>query len=714
MKPTNEIAKQNAEVFTMRDNNQKKWMDTVVNYRKTVMDNPFDSTQQAEIQGQGLDPEAFLNIHSAIVDGFVGLMSSNKNSLTAIPRNGNINKAYLYQVILTDILMKSYWPIQHRSILYDEAVSGIGFSIVDVCDPWEKNIYNTVVRHLDFENCRWSNTYSHPFMEDLDDFVYYTNMSIKAAIEKTGKHYDEAMFENMYEVASTIPDSLKESKTLGSQVNETTASPVENQIVPVIVLYRKEYKGYLELIRYGKDKNTIKSSTRLSYDGKTSPVDFMTSYFIEQGQSPEEAKYIVDDQYIKNGEIKKLNLRRVIKQTSIGGLDVGFEELPTDKYPFTPFKFKHLRGSAPIGMIQAFDGLSRMANQAFYIEFITGLANASIHWELPNGHADPDEFKKQAVKTMGIFKTDPQNLGNGQVTELRKHTSSANPGQMMNMIQFLIGFIKNQTGIDDIISGTYSGTPPSGDMAEIMQRYSGLRFRPFEEDHQMALAHQGSVMLDFAKAGSDKDGLIRIFESDDEAIELYSKELKAVDTGFKTKEGQSLIEIPLNKDEGDELVNDVRNTSEQVDVMVVAAPFSESNRRAALSTLAMMNQQDPNLIQSTASEVFELMEIPQAKRIGKKIDQTKQVMDENEGLKKQIEMCNSTINDLNAQLVRARTTTQVTKEAVPIKSAFETALNEIDALIKEGTPESLAKAKDMSETALDDLQKIIGGQNADR
>ena len=263
------------------------------------------------------------------------------------------------------------------------------------------------------------------------------------------------------------------------------------------------------------------------------------------------------------------------------------------------------------------------------------------------------------------------------------------------------------------MSGTYSGTPPSGDMADTLQRYSGLRFRPFTEDNQMALAHQGSVMLDFIKSRVDKDTLVRVFESDDEAIELLKEHLGASDTGFKSKEGVPLIEIKLNKDDGDTILNDVRNTSEDFDVVIVASPFTETNRRAAIAALDLANQQDPTTIIPTIGDKLELMEIPQAKRIAKKLDNSNQLNEENNNLKEQIKVCDATIQNLNNQLVRARTTTQVTKEAVPIKSSLESLLNEIKGMIVAGTiqPEVADEANGKINTAMEDLDKIIKGGN---
>lgn len=703
------IALSNSQVFSFRDSKTRVWHQKAAQYRKNVFSNPFSQTAQTEIRGYGLDPRAFLPVHDAVIDSWVGLMMSNKNSVTVIPKKDDPTRSYLWQVIISDIMRKSHWLKVRRKILEDQASSGIGFALVDGCDDFNDNIYGTVVKYMDYEDCRWDNTYSDPFMQDLDDFCYYTMMSVKSAIIRSGIEYDERMFGDLCSQATKLPDSLKEAPSIRNAENRNTEGANENQLVPWIQVWSKEYKQYLNLIEYDKNKENIVSRYRVEYDGGD-VTDSIMSYFINYLDGDKDKAQFITNEFKKNeNSIKPLKEKRVIKNISIGGLGLASEVLPTKLYPFIPFKFKEIQGAAPIGLVERFDGLARAANQAFQLEFLTSKHNASKHYELPAGVANKEQVKKEFSQIIGIVETTPQNTGTANPLSIREIPNSQNPSNLMSIVQFLINFIEKSSGIDDVISGTYSGTPPSGDAVEQLQKYGGLKFRPFAEDDQDAMCQVGRVLIDFAKANTKLNAVVRIFENDP----LAQGQMSSVggDMIMDHKDGK-LFEISINKRDGEKIINDIHNTDEDVDVVIVAAPFTESQRRQAASGMALTMQQAPETSRYIIGDYLNLMEYPQAHSISQKLDNSKQLEAQVSSLNEQLTKSRKEIVNLMQQLLTSEKVKEVTKESQKFKSTMESLINEVDGALKNGKIDKAVadETKQRLESAIEDMDKIIFNQ----
>lgn len=697
------IANANAQIFTYRAQELQNWRLQAINYRKAQYDNPFSERQRGQIENQGLNPEAFINVFAATNESFVGTLMSNKSSFSVAPKVKNTPKAYLWQAVILDILKKSYFPKIKKRALDDMINVGIGFLGVDAAPPWRPNIYNTVVKYIDFENCLWPTTYDDPFMQDAEDFIYFCDMSVQSLIVKTGEKYDPKMRANVIREMTSTPDTLKRSKLF----NTSFGGAEENQLCFYIEVFKKEWKNYVDLIDY--ENGEPEKKFRFEYNDAVSMSDNVMSFFIDKGGNNEKSKTLAQQYLSDEKRIKPLKQIRCVKYRSAGCYDFKPEEIPTKYIPIVPLSYKDVQGANPIGVYTQFGGLNKMINQALFLEFLTAKKNASTHWKLPqNSVRDEKEFTEQISTLNGVIRTTPQTLGSGSVSEPEPVTYQAPAGAMLQMIPFIEERIKDGIGMDDILMGTYSGTPPSGDAVEQLQRYGGIRLTQYAVNDQMAMAQLAEIIHDYAKERSDFDKVTTMFIGDDS---LYSNLLQS---NVAEDMGNNRVVIPINRRENNIIKNSLKAEDDDIEIEYVAAPFMETHRKQLQAGLSMMMQQGgPDVVSAISPFFFQVMDIPQAHAIASQINTQQQLLEQISALKEDLRKSNDEVKNISQQLIRSTTRTEVTRESQRFKSIMETLRNDFTLAVKEGKIDQEIADENINklEKVMDDLSKILFNQN---
>lgn len=692
----NPIAASNAQAFFFYDQMNHQYLTDFERWRKKVFDNPYTDKQMAQISDNGLDTGTFVNAYARIIETWVAMMYSNKNGMTVIPSNGNPKKAFLWQLILAAAQQINHLPLVYQRVLTDTVIGGIGFLMVDVDDSFNPNPLGFTYKYMDVAKCRWSNNYSHPLMDDLDEFIYFDTMTVKAAIVKSGLEFDKSMLEDITQQILNFPESLKSTPSLSSLSQQSMGSQ-ENRLVPWIELYRKEYVGYVELLTHDDSKNNIVGRKLVQvdeYDKDASPAQNAMSYFISQKKSNEEASDIIE-KYKKIGDMKNLRLKRVVKQVSIGGLDVGGFTLPTSHFPFVPFKFKEIDNSNPIGIMKQIEGMGTTLNQAMLMKIIKA-RKLMPKWLAPNGAvniADKTKFAKEASDISSVIWFDPVSLGSsgGSATpELMAPASGAD--SLSEVMEFVINEMMQSTGVDEAMMGlSQGGTPMSGAAIGQLQSAGSLKLKMFADKLQVSMARVGKLSIDYCKSESKDDVVVRYFEGNEELLgyaaaddaEAMMQDPTAV--AVRADAPGYNVEVPINKRvkfNGHEMmINDLRDTDVDLDVFVVGSPAVESSRRMQAAVMQDLIHQMPipQVGAALVEPLLKALDIPQAHQIAKKLDQTQSLIAENEELKKKIEIANSEQVRLMQQNIRAKDTAEVAK----FKANLDGMLSELKAQVDE-------------------------------
>lgn len=702
------IAASNAQAYSFLDDQNRPWLTEAVRQKKRVFDNPYTKQQKADVVGNGGDPSTFLSMYSKIVDGWVGMMYSNKNSMTAIPRGGDPNQAFLWQIAMTEFQRINMHLLHIQQMLVDQITVGIGFMMVDRDDSFNPNMFGTVERYLDFEKCRWSNNYSHPLMDDLDMFVYYDLITLKSAIVRSGLKYDDKMMQNYYATALDLPDSLKQNT--GFNLENQTMGAEENRLVPWIEVFRKEHKNYIKLTEYDTDKTRIIRS-RLIEDRDISAGigDSAMSFFTTVTDSGN-AESIVKE-YSDLGKMDRLKQTRCVKQISIGGLDVGAFTLPTQHYPMVPFRFKRAENSNPVGIMKQLEGNGMAMNHALLLELMQMRTLAGVKWELPAGTVKNREtFVKQISRINGVIDTEPQQLGNGEIMKPNPIFPTNSPMNGIQMIQFLDNYSSDAAGLGDIQAGTYSGSPPSGDAINSLQKYGGLKFRPYADAFQIGLARLANISVDYIKVLSKDDQTLRMLIEDDDLmkqiIESGIPAQKVNYPGFN-------IEMPMNKkyyDSGKKKIwNDFKNAEQDIDMAMVGSPATDSQRKQwAEISMGMMNQR-PEYVSMLGPLVLQWLEVPGAHKIGKNMDQIEILTNQVQDLTRKLKIATGEQVRLMEQNIRSKVTADTVKISAQYKSKLEKQHNDFELLLNDpqATTEDRQEAADQIIQTIQEMESIL-------
>ena len=147
------IAQTNADIFQELDRQNKDFQDNAARFRRKHYRSPYSDEMLKKIAQSGLEP-IYINIIKPHVKTLVGMMYSNKNSVTAIPINGDSKMAFAAQAALTALFQYNQWPLTYRRVLTDQMISGIGFAMVDRDDSFTPNPFGVKLKYMDFAKCR--------------------------------------------------------------------------------------------------------------------------------------------------------------------------------------------------------------------------------------------------------------------------------------------------------------------------------------------------------------------------------------------------------------------------------------------------------------------------------------------------------------------------------------------------------------------------------
>lgn len=693
------IAQTNADIFQELDRQNKDFQDNAARFRRKHYRSPYSDEMLKKIAQSGLEP-IYINIIKPHVKTLVGMMYSNKNSVTAIPINGDSKMAFAAQAALTALFQYNQWPLTYRRVLTDQMISGIGFAMVDRDDSFTPNPFGVKLKYMDFAKCRWSTNYSHPLMDDLDMFAYYDMMTIKSAIVRSGKPYSDKMLTDVTEQISSLPDVLSANPLFDQSFKERRFGRMtENTIVPWFETYRKDYKNYQRLI-YKKDGNVIRSEmipVGKSEGGKElQGYDNVMSYFYSEKDGGSYAKDKVEE-LKKVGDLQALKLERVVKSVSVGGYSIGEYVLPTQHYPFVPFVYDMQEGGVPVGAVEDLESIYTALNQTVLLTLLNARLQCNFHIMAPTGSIkDMDAFELQWSKTGSVVEVDPVSVGGSQPMMPVPVYAQQLPSTFGDLTQMLIKMAEYSSSVSEALQGINTGEKPSGVALEQLQSYGGLKFRPHAETNQASLSRLGKVAFDFAKQLMPNDVIIRFKEEDDDFLESISiTDDEKQDTGLlaqRVKDEKSAIaqrvnmpgynvEMPLNYrvQVGEDVVfvNDFKNSETDLDFRIVAAPSTESQRYNWQAVIGNMIRQFPEMTPVLGPEALKMLDYPNADKLFKKMDVLEQTRAQLRDALSQIEILKSEQVNLMQQNIRTKMSADVTKVTADYKMKLEKMLNDM-------------------------------------
>ena len=672
------IAERNAETWSYLDNQLQPQITKFDDYTNKVTGSPYSETQKESIANYGLNTNLFINTYSFIIDSLVGMAYGSKNGLTTI---GDPKTAFMWQVVLTGMLQRDKWLTKWLNILHNKYTKGLGIICVDKDDD-PMNPYGCTIKSLDPRWCRWSMTGTDVYWEDMDMFAYCDIMSVKQAIIHTGKEYSDDMED--VTMATTLPASLSKSWSMSDVLGYSGA--VENRLVPYLEVYTKEYKNYIRLLKYNKDRSAIIYQKDVESNGSVD--DSMMSFFTTKGVNKDDAlKYIAEVKEL--GSLEELKLQRVIKQVSVGGLDIGKYELPTRHYPFIPVPYKIKNNREYIGVIENIDGLATTINHTVLIQLISGWTSCGIKVLLPGTGSDVEEMAKKLSVPNAVVPYEVHELGNGSALPPNVITIP-NIGQSFNDLMLrLIDYMQMSTNVNDVLQGSYPGlTPPSGQAVGQLRDAGSRTFKPYQDIDAYALAQMGRVLVDYIRAYSQKDKMIRILTEDETVLDGISN--YGVDARVVNMPGYN-VEMPINKtvqdDENISIVNDLRNGDPDIEFSVVSAYHDDSAKNQWVMLMNETIRQAPDTVRVLLGRMLKLMNFPQAVQVGKDLDDREQLVAQNESLQTEVKALKREVKLYMEQNFRARSSAELAQ----FKGTLETLYNELDLMVEK------VKAGDISQ-----------------
>ena len=730
------IASTNADIFQELDRQNADFMSEAQRLRRKHYKSPYTDAMLKKIEESGLEP-IYVNIIKPHVKTLVGMMYSNKNSVTAIPNNSESKYAYIWQALITAFLQVNNWPTIYRRVLTDQMISGIGFAQIDIDDGFNPNPFGARIKYMDFEKCRWSTNYTHPLMDDLDVFAYYDILTVKSAIVRSGKKYDPQMINSIQSEIVSLPESLKNISVFGG-LSEVTKKN-ENKLVPWIETYRKDWVGYQKLIFYDKDKTKIARSEMIPIGKDKSGKELggyenVMSYFYTEDDEGKLAKSKVED--IKAlGKLKHLDVQRVVKSVSVGGHDIGEYTLPTNMFPFVPFVYDMQEGGYPEGAVKDIESINVALNQTVLLSILNARLQCNFHIIAPTGSIkDMDAFEMQWSKVGSVIEADPVTVGNStQALMPQPVYAQPLPSTFSDMMQMLIRMAEYSSSVTEALQGRVTGEKPSGVAMEQMQSFGGLKFVPHAETNQASIARLGKVAVDYIKEYSGYDTIIRYKEQDSELADQISVEpnegmnpaaMNSRINDSMTAVGQKVsypgynMEMPLNyrvqTPEGMKIVNDIKNAEADVDFIITATPSTDTARQNWLAILENWMRQYPASAEVVGEEALKLSNYPGAEKLAAKINTVKSLRSELENAQSVIEKLKGEQVNLMQQNVRTKMSSDVTKVTADYRMKLDKLFNDfklaVDTMKAGGGEEGENKGADQFEKVMGDLEAMVAEQ----
>lgn len=705
------IATQNAELWCAANDNNSDYFEQVARYERYARTIPYTDKQLKQIRTRGLEP-GFLQTIAPIVETLVGMFASNKSMPTAIPLGDNTGLAFLAQVLLTEFFRKNMWSVLQTQVYTDTLITGRGWAMIDIDDgTTNNNPFGCQLRYMPYRKVRWSSNYTHPLMDDADYLCVYDMMSVKAALIRSGKPYDEKM-----QYVSEIwnwPSVLQDRKYFGDYWREQSGRN-ENSIVPWIETYWKDYKNYVKLIQLDKDKNKIVRSFKVPIKNESDGLYQNTmSYFYDIADGDGEKAKTTMNEFMKLGKLEPLKLQRVIKSVSVGGYDIGEYELPTNKYPIVNFDFNVFEQGNPVGIVERIYGTQALINQSLMISVDNGRLTNSFRMMFPNGSVDdPNVAMQRLSKHGGHISYEAQTFGSNQVVEPKPLVTPPLSNHFFELIDRLLLWQQNATSVNEAMQGQYQGsTPPAGAAVRAMQETAGMKFQPYANKMQASICRLASVAWDYIREYSKYDVIVRMMDEDDELVERITIPNAGLDTvgalrelntkpeaiGMRTDFPTYNMEVPVNYriQDGDTVhyINDLKNTEDGVEIVITTAAATDTAKQRWGDVMFDFIHQHPDKGEVILPIILKMLGFPQARKIAQKLDIVARVTGENEQLKAVNQQLVKQAKLLSEQNFRAKTNEEKTKEMGKYKSAFETLRNDMQSILKNNKGENVNTAE---------------------
>lgn len=729
-----EIALINAQMFRELDANQGEWLNRAQTYQRKRQGELYTDAQLAEIKALDLEP-AGINLYAPIINTMASSIHSDQSGMAVLPLGETDREmAYLMQAVIDNVLQKARWEARRYQILQDQFSVGIGVAHVDRAD----NPFGTTVKYCPFYRLRYPQSNGDLFWDDLEQLVYYDIMSMKQAIRMTG-----AKFKNDMLSMEAILRCQDDYNTFfqNERVPLKQADKKENQDVLYLESYTKEYEHYQELTFWNADNSKVErtemapmySPDELKRQSWHDIIDdgFRNAYtYFYQGSGGNKKYATSMVKQLKNGqgEMTPLKLKRVIKNVSVGGCDIGRYVLPTSRVPFVPYHDELI--GYPEGEIRYIDPVNRAINQTLHLLTYNGRVMSNpIVFAFANT-IDPVQYAKARSVPFGLVTVNAQDLSDPQKSMPKiEYPQSIGPhfSEMMTRLQNVAEY---STGIYGAFQGNPGQALETHSTTTELNNLAYQRLVPKAKQNQFSTAIVGELIKDFVIAFSDRDILMRYKENNDELFNTFSGDQPGEGVVGMRIQGQDHYNmvIPINKtvyDSNDKmtLVNNLQNTRNEYEVVIRSAPSTHTVRERWAADIRLFIQQSasPELAAVALKWLGKLNEMPFIQQMTKEMDMVAQLKADNETMKEAIEKLKDDL--LNSE--KKQVTAKISERSAAIhqeeKSKLEKISNKFELLYEKaklgmeatGT-EAKAKVDQELMQLLDELESDLksGAQEA--
>ena len=637
------LAKDNILQFKELDSFLKLTMEEFRALRKIVSGNPYSDEQKERIEKIKLNPGMFINFYVPTIDTIVGMMYSNNNRVTAIPMGKDPEKAYVWQPVLASLFEDSDWAIIYPEILQDYAILGIGWIGVDVDTDFNPKPLGTRLERIDPFKMRWPLTYNYPMMDDADVLMRYEIMTVKQAIIKTGKAFDEEMLENFKDSTDFFEDYAK-LEHLGDF--SLSSDKIENSRLLYLEACTKETKKYQRLLFKDEISGEVIKTEDIPIDDRyrgakgEEAFENVYSYFwkltkSKDGETSEIIKQKVEKLKRSNG-LEEVNKPMVLKRVSVGGHDIGTFELPTSRYPWIPLSFNMFETGIPVGVVKNIRPLVHGMNENIHLLLLNGRIANQVRILAPEESISDESLVTQLQETGGVVKYKLKSFPDGSPAKpeiIPPFSISSDFYQLQNMFSELVNVIAS---INEAMQGEFKGEQPSNITMQSLKESGTAKFKPKAVRAQSVICRAAAVAVDFIKVYSLYDKVLRIVDNEDENEDMYvdqpdqdvaAQQLamsKGQKIGRKVKRNGYNTEVPINYRVQDGkntiILNNLKDSENEVDMRMASAPATETARRIWQQGVAIVMNQFPQSSQVLLKEFLKMSEYPQAHKVADKID----------------------------------------------------------------------------------------------
>jgi hypothetical protein len=671
------IAHENADRLFDFDGRQTEWINRNSIYRRKRQGEPYNYDQVTELEEANVE-EVGINFFKPIIDTIVSEIYADKSGIATVPVGDSDKKlAYILQAMLDGCLHDSKWKPNFGVILGDTYGEGLGVARVDRAD----NIFGCKVEYVDYQNLRFP-AGADMFWNDLDELIYFTKMTVRQAIVRTGEAYHPSM-ESVQRIANNPKDLYTKFYSDSRFGLRQSPDSIENHEVMWIELLHRDWVNYEECLFFDSENNKIVRRELIPIIPEEEQKRRLKDYFYDDGYrnaysyfydhtegriGPNAAKDYAGGMIKslkKNGKIRQLPVKKCVRQTSVGDYDVGVTTLPCERVNYIPF-MNDLLGF-PEGEGRHIDGVQEAFNQTLLLMLHNGrlLSNPMIF--AMAGVLDQAKIAKIMGIPCGVIEWTPKDLSNPEQSRPVVVQNQAIGPHFADVMNILKNMAEYQTGISSSFQGSPQGVPDVHATVVSLDQRAAKKLIRKTDIIQNSLACMGEVMLDYFSEYSQSDAILRLDMKNDALMKSI------VNSGAGTKNPDSFghnVEISINQskkvDGQDVVVNDIRNARKGYRVIVQAAPSSNTTRERWADDLRQFVQQvgDPQIAMSAYRMIGKLTEAPFIDELFEEVNFMKI-------LQGQLDESQKTVEKLTNDLMRAeaRTTTARTSEHVSTISA---------------------------------------------